>query len=143
MKLDVWEQSLDEVNQRAFRMKQKKKGEKMSFNEEFAQMKAKMSRFSDMNARTKWEEVFLFCQGKITIREWGEFEINFKSAMEDVKPTPSEEEARRVLVSKVPQFVLKWITEEEERKMTTNPMVIMNAPSPEVNEGGSQQVWKF
>ena len=48
----------------------------------------------------------------------------------------SPEEGRRVFLHKIPQFILRWSVEEEERKMTTHPVIIMKSPDPQVNEPG-------
>ena len=48
----------------------------------------------------------------------------------------SPKEGRRVLLHKLPQFLLRWIVEEKDRKMTTRPVVIVNSHNPQVNGAG-------
>ena len=38
------------------------------------------------------------------------------------------DEARRLVLQRVPSFILRWVTEEEERKMFDSPTVRMNVP---------------
>ena len=35
--------------------------------------------------------------------------------------------AKRLLLQKVPNFILKWVTEEEERRSISNPTIKMNS----------------
>ena len=65
--------------------------------------------------------------GKITSREWEDFEVNFRTAWKNVKDT-TPEEARRILLQKLPGFILRWVAEEEERRLITTPTVRMNTP---------------
>ena len=127
VKLELWEGVLDESSLKFFRMRQKEVGEKMSYTEEFAKMDAKFSRDQSIEARRRWEEVVIFNPGKITSREWRDFEANFVSGWQEVQGA-SGEEARRLLLAKVPNFILKWITEEEERRSLAKPTIRMNVP---------------
>ena len=127
VKLELWEGVLDESSLKFFRMRQREVGDKMSYTEEFARMDAKFSRDQSIEARRRWEEVIIFNPGKITSREWRDFEASFITAWQEVEGA-SGEEARRLLLAKVPTFILKWITEEEERRSLANPTIRMNAP---------------
>jgi len=90
-------------------------------------MKARFSRDESIGARRQWEEVSIFNQGKTTTREWRDFEASFISAWQEVDGA-TKGEARRLLLQKVPSFILRWITEEEERRSFTNPTIRMNSP---------------
>ena len=127
MKLKLWEGVLDETNLKFFRMKQKELGDRMSFTEEFAKMNAPFSRDKDIGARQRWEEVSIFHSGRIGTREWRDFEASFITAWHGVEGA-TRDEARRLLLQKIPSFVLNWITEEEERRSISNPTIRMNSP---------------
>ena len=127
LKLELWESALDETNQKFLRMRQTEVGGALSYQEEVARVQAKYSRDQNVGARKRWEEVFIYNQGKITSREWEDFEVNFRTAWKNVKDT-TPEEARRVLLAKLPPFTLKWVAEEEERKVLSAPTVRMNTP---------------
>ena len=103
-------------------MRQSETGDRVTFSEDFVRVQSLYSRDIGIGARKRWEDVYLFNQGKVTTREWQEYEVNFKSAWHEVRGA-TEEEARRLLLAKVPSFILKWITEEEERRHLANPTV--------------------
>ena len=42
----------------------------------------------------------------------------------------TQDEARRLLFQKLPNFTFKWVTEEEDRKSFASPTVRMNTPKP-------------
>jgi len=127
MKLELWEGVLDETSLKFFRMRQRELGDRMSYTEEFAKMNARFSRDQNIGARRKWEEVTLYNQGKITSREWRDFEATFVLAWQEVEGA-TKEEARRLLLQKLPKFILNWVTEEEERRSISKPTIKMNAP---------------
>ena len=139
MKLELWEGVLDETSLKFFRMRQREMGDRMSYTEEFAKMNVKFSRDQNIGARRRWEEVFIFNAGKVTSREWRDFEANFISAWQEVEGA-SPDEARRLLLQKIPNFILKWVTEEEERRTFTNPTIRMNVPMEMTEEGVSNSI---
>ena len=139
IKLELWEGALDETSLKFFRMRQRELGEKISYHEEFAKMNAQFSRDKNIGARKKWEEVFLYNMGKVTSREWRDFEANFISAWHGVEGATGEE-ARRVLINKLPNFVVKWVTEEEERRNLASPTIKINVPMEMTEEGVSESV---
>ena len=102
-------------------------GDRMSYTEEFAKMNARFSRDQNIGARRRWDEVVIFNQGKVTTREWRDFEASFVLAWHEVEGA-TKDEARRLLLQKVPNFILKWVTEEEERRSFSNPTIRMNSP---------------
>ena len=122
-------------------MRQAEIGNALSYQEEVARISAKYSRDQNVGARKRWEEVFIYNQGKITSREWEDFEVNFRTAWKNVKDS-TPEEARRVLLQKLPPFILKWVTEEEERKMFSVPTVRRNTRKP-TDQGGSPTAFCF
>ena len=133
MKLELWEGTLDDTSLKFFRMRQREVGDKMSYTEEFAKMNAKFSRDRSIEARRKWEEVVIYNPGKVTSREWRDFEASFISAWQEVEGATSEE-ARRLLFTKIPGFILRWVMEEEERRSLVNPTVRMNVPKEITSE---------
>ena len=128
-KLDLLEAAMDETNKKLLRSRRMEKGGRASYNEEFANLRTKFSKFEGIGARRKWEEVQLHQQGKVTMSEWENFQVDFMTGLRSVKDT-NEGEARRILFSKIPRFIANWVTEEEDRKMNTNPLVTMNVPTP-------------
>ena len=73
----------------------------------------------------RWEETFLPIQGKVTQNEWRDVEADFKTAWGDVKD-PSPKEGRKTLFQQIPPFIVRCVVEEEKRKMTSHPIVIIN-----------------
>ena len=126
-KLELLESCLDEVSQKQLRLLLKESGGGLTFNEEWSKLDLIHSKNQEFGTRKKWQEVTLFNQGKVTTREWQEFEVNFKLARQGVKDV-SEGEAKRLLLQKTPPFILRWITEEEERRTMNQPTVRMNVP---------------
>ena len=61
------------------------------------------------------QDAFLVNNGKTTTWEWHEFEVSFKYAWYQVKNV-SQEETKRLIIQKIPGFILKWVAEEEERR---------------------------
>ena len=87
-------------------------------------LETKYARDQSFSSRKKWQEVSIMSQGKITTREWQEFEVNFKYAWHQVRDA-TKEEARRLIIQKLPGFILRWVTEEEERRTADTPTVCM------------------
>ena len=99
----------------------------MTFSEVFTKLEVKYDQDQDLRLRKNWQEVSLHTQGKVTCREWEDFEGKFRAAMDLVRDvTPGE--AVRLLHTKVPYFVQNMITEEEERKRMSAPTIRMNVP---------------
>ena len=142
LKLELLEGCLDDVNQKFLRIKQSEVGEKLTFNEIFAKLQDKYSKDQSFGARKRWEEICLMNPGKITSRDWEDFEANFLTAWHGVKDT-TEEEARRMLLQKLPGFITRWITEEEERKILSKPTVKMNVPGDTHEVGVAESVLKL
>ena len=60
--------------------------------------------------------------GKLTLAQFREFSVNFRLNAMDVKDaTPAE--MRRVLISKLPEFMVKWIVEHEYKYTRERPVV--------------------
>ena len=142
LKLELLEGCLDDVNQKFLRIKQTEMGDKLTFNEIFAKLQDKYSKDQNIGARKRWDEVCLLNPGKITSREWEDFEANFLTAWKAINDT-TEEEARRMLLQKLPGFITRWVTEEEERKMLVRPTVKMNVPGETHEVGVSESVFKL
>jgi hypothetical protein len=125
LKLTIFESVLDDVNQRQIRVEQKKG--RLSYSEVFTKLEVKYGQDQDLRLRKNWQDVSLQTQGKLTCREWEEFESKFRSTMDFVKDvTPGE--AVRLLHTKLPHFVQSLISEEEERIRSSTPTVCMNTP---------------
>ena len=63
-----------------------------------------------MGARRVWQEVKLPNSGKINGEVWAELEVNWKMAQMVVTDS-FEEEASRLLMSRLPPFILNWVVE--------------------------------
>jgi len=113
-KLELFESTLDEINQKQLRLRQAETKGNLTFVQEFARLEGKYARDQTISSRKTWQEVFLVNNGKVTARECQDFEVNFKSAWHQVKDS-TEDEARRMLISKLPHFLLRWLTEGEEK----------------------------
>jgi hypothetical protein len=133
MKLEFFIAALDDVNKNEVKLRHLETSGKLTFSEEFDRIDAKYARDQPICMRKKWQEVSMVTQGKITAREWQEFVVNFKSARRQVTDS-TEEEARRLLLQKLPPFIFNWVTEEQERRTTHNPR--MKITVPRVTNGG-------
>ena len=105
-KIGLWEGCLDETNFKFLQMRMAETDGKLTFNEEYARMQSKYARDLPTTARSKWNGVTLYNPGRVTIREWEDFEADFKCAWHNVK-NASEEEAMRMLLGKILVFVFK------------------------------------
>jgi len=75
-----------------------------------------------MIARKKLEKVELPGTGKIKTDDLKAFEIQFVDALKNIKDMGLEE-ARRILLCKLPDWIRIWIVEEENQKTNTSPIV--------------------
>jgi hypothetical protein len=56
--------------------------------------------------------VYVSTTGKISPRDWEAFRLRFRMAQKEVFYA-TEEEAYRLFMNKLPQFMLTWIAEKE------------------------------
>ena len=88
-----------------------------------AHLEAKFALAQSDNMRRRWTNVEMpKHQGKITLQSFQDFMVNFKLAMADV-PDTNPEDARRVLLDKIPPFMKAWVAEAELKKMRKKCMV--------------------
>ena len=96
----------------------------ISYTEILAIFEARFGTGSSDGTRKKWQEVSLNHPGKLSVAQFREFGVNFRHNAMDVKDiTPPE--MRRVLMSKLPEIVLKWVVEHEYKFTRERPVVQM------------------
>jgi len=104
----------------------------------FAQMKTFLDlRFGDdptEGARRKWEQVELPKTGRITMMDFLGFEAEFNAARARVKDA-TDNEARRLVLAKLPISLSKLIFEEEERRNSRDMELEMEGIPGMVREG--------
>ena len=60
--------------------------------------------------------------GKIKVQNLKEFEVKFSDAWKDVSDS-SPEEGHRVLLTKLPDWIRRWVMEEQDRISNQTPTV--------------------
>ena len=109
----------------------------------FAQMKTFLDqRFGDditEATRRKWEQIDLPKSGKILSMDFLGFETEFRAARARVKDA-TDTEARRLLISKLPPSLSKYIFDEEEKRNTYNPQLEVVGIPGMVNDGISATI---
>ena len=83
-----------------------KGGDKIAFEHVFSILEQRNGQRASQQGRFVWENVFLPLQGKITLKDLRVFRIDFLDAKKGV-PDVSEGEARRHLMSRLPNFLGK------------------------------------
>jgi hypothetical protein len=97
----------------------------ISFQEFYAQMEDRYGRHRDKGTRKRWQDVSLPDSGKITTHEWDGFTVRFKMAQREV-PDATEDEAYRLLSSKLPPYFLQMIAEKEAKLNEKNPVILVS-----------------
>ena len=88
----------------------------LSFTGFMAKLDERFSKGQPMMARKKLDRVELPEKGKIRTQEFKDFEIQFSDALKNIHDM-GPEEARRILLCKMPDWMRVWILEEEAKKM--------------------------
>lgn len=102
-------------------------GQQLGFTQVYAMLEARFAPHKKLGARRAWVEVALQNQGKITSGHWHNFWVKFKIAwlrVQDATP----DEAYRMLLSKLPNFMINWVVEEQESRNRKHPMVNVRVP---------------
>ena len=94
-----------------------------TYQEFFALLGDKHILHKDKGIRDRWYNLSLSDEGKILPREWDGFETRFKMAQKDV-PGATEDEAYRLLNSKLLTVMTMWVAEKESKLNRTKPVVI-------------------
>ena len=102
------------------------KGQKLGFTTVFAWLKAHYGSFPSLAARKIWHEIFLQTSNRMKPFEWREFWTRFSLARVNVKDS-TEEEAYRLLLSRIPHFIIKWVIEEQRNRSSKKCQVRLQA----------------
>jgi len=108
----------------------------------YAKMEDRYGQHRDRGTRQKWNDVYVSTTGKISPRDWEAFRLRFRMAQKEVFDA-TEEEAYRLFMNKLPQFMLTWIAEKEYKLNEQNPVVLMNAIPNLDEEAVKRTVQKF
>ena len=137
LRLGLLETTLDPVTLKELRLIQAQRRDGMVYMEFFAELKGKFDKDKNMGARRIWQEVQLPNSEKINGETWREFEINFKAAKMNVSDA-SGEEATRLLMSRLPPFILNWVVEHMETMAMKRPklgIILMEGGTPPRSQG--------
>ena len=137
-KLQIFEDCLCDSLRQYIRF-QRLSGAKPGFTHIFASLQARFAPENDLDARKAWYDIHLKTPGKTTRADWGEFWVKFSTARLAVKNS-SDEETIRLLLSRVPEFISKWITEEQCKKTQKHPRVKLSAKPGLTNQGVSNTI---
>ena len=74
-------------------------------------MQIRFGKDQNLGARKAWQEVYIAHKGRITSREWRDFEVRFKMAMRKVSDA-NDGEAHRLLMDRLPNFMVGWVVAE-------------------------------
>ena len=77
-------------------------------------------------ARCKIEKVELPGTDKIKTEDFKTFEIQFSDALKNIRDIGLEE-ARRLLLCKLPDWMRVWVVEEEAKRNSENPVLLFGA----------------
>ncbi len=92
----------------------------------YAKMEDRYGVHRDRGTRQKWQDISIHTEGKISPREWESFRVRFQMAQKEVNDA-TEEEAYRMFMNKIPQFMITWISEKEYKLNEQNPVILMSA----------------
>jgi hypothetical protein len=120
-KLGLLELCLDDLGKKQLNLHLDEMGEALTFNEVWAKLDAWHSRNEEFGARKSFRDLTLCHQGRVTSRDWENFKVDFKLCRQKIKDA-SEGEVKRLLIEKMPPFIVHWITDNET--------VRMNYPQP-------------
>ena len=95
-----------------------------------------------MIARRKIEKFELPCTGKIRTQDLKTFEIQFTDALKNIRDMGLEE-ARCLLLCKLPDWMRVWVVEEENKKTTENPVLIFGGVPGMTEQQASQTIQNF
>ena len=124
-KLQILERCLCSRLQEEIRL-MKINGQKPGFTTVFAWLRATYGSDLSTEARKTWQEVFLSPGGRIGPDDWREFWTKFCIAKSYVKDA-SEDETYRLLLSRIPEFIAKWVYEENCKRCSKKPRVRLHA----------------
>ena len=137
-KLQLFESCLSARLQEEIKLT-KLEGFKVTFTSAFAILQNRFAPLTALNARRLWYEVTMRNEGKVNRREFNDFVLRFRVAWHRVKDA-TPEEARRLFLERVPNFISNWCLEEEDKKNAQNPVVKMVALPGLLEEGIKESV---
>jgi hypothetical protein len=127
-KMEILERSMDSINQMDLQSRRMERGRTLKYSEELCRLEGKYGRDQGLCLRKKWEEIKLEQQGRVTMQEWDEFQIRFRSLWKQIKDA-TPDEAKRLLMHKLPPFIFSWVVEEEDRRTNETPKFSLTVPS--------------
>ncbi len=137
---DVLETALPENLLSEFKLLQRTQG--LSFTGFMAKLDDRFSKGQPMMARKKLDRVELPEKGKIRTQEFKTFEIRFSDALKNIHDM-GPEEARRILLCKMPDWMRVWILEEEAKKNAENPVLIFGGVPGMTEAQATQTIQSF
>jgi hypothetical protein len=119
LKVQALKMCLDPTNQQEL-LSLKAQG--VTFGEYWAKLEGIYGRDDGLTARGRWKACRLHNPGKLTVADWRQYEINFKTLWADVIDA-TENEAYELLISTMPPNFRTNIFEEEQRKFGHKTLV--------------------
>ena len=92
----------------------------ISYQEFFAKLEDKYGIYKDKGARKRWQDLSIPDSGKLSPRDWESFEIRFRLAQKEVFDA-TEEEAYRLLSSKLQYNMNVWVVDKETELNNKHP----------------------
>jgi hypothetical protein len=119
-KLEVLELAMPSPIKDEIKLLKKKKPQQLVFSEMMQILEERFGEGRGMSMRRKWQEISLVNHGKIQMTQFKDFETKFKLGELEIKDvTPHE--SYRMLISKLPSFMLTWVVEEEQKLLESRP----------------------
>ena len=101
---------------------QRRQNPALTYPEFFAHLKMRYGRDCTYSLRDAWARIALPASGKVNGEVWNIFETNWKTHLLNL-PEVQEEEAQRVLMSRLPAFITNWIIKEQYKRNARDPKV--------------------
>ena len=123
-KMQVLEMCLSQDLRKELHLMQKTSHGAVTFDEFMSVLERRHGNLQVDSLRRKWDSLMLPRNGRITTKEFKKFEVDFRTIWMEVKDAnPSE--ARRKLLSKMPQYMVQWVMEAQDRKNKERPWVLL------------------
>ena len=121
-KLHLFEDTMPATLKSEIKLMRKQSGGTLTFAQVAAKFEARYGSSASNKMRKKWHEITLPTAGKITTKQFREFQINFLACADDVKDcTPQE--TRRLLLLKIPPFMKNWVVDFEQKMDMDSPII--------------------
>ena len=122
MKLMLFTNCMPESVKNEIDFEARKSNGMVSFMELLAKFEQRFGTGKDFIMRRKWQDVTLVNNGKISTNDWMDFKVKFNSCALDVKDADPNE-CYRMLMQKLPSFILTMIVEKEEKNSQDRPIL--------------------